>query len=109
MASVVSTVAASLKTPDFHGLHKTTRAPVCDESSNLQLHSVLLEKQTSVRGLMGVSGVSGDEGNVVALMPIFMCLQLTDSICEQRKAGGMDVLLNVSETSYYPSLFMRHL
>ena len=43
----------------------------------------------SVRGLMGVSGVSGEEGIVVALMPVFMYLQLTDNICEQRKAGGV--------------------
>ena len=38
MASVVSTVAAGLETPDFHELRKTTGAPVRDESGNLQLH-----------------------------------------------------------------------
>lgn len=65
MASVVSTVAAGLETPDFLELRKTTTAPVRDESGNRQLYSVIPEKQTSVRGLMGsergydVSGVSG--------------------------------------------------
>ena len=65
MASVVSTVAAGLETPDFLELRKTTTAPVRDESGNRQLYSVLPEKQTSVRGLMGsergydISGVSG--------------------------------------------------
>ena len=34
MASVVSTIAAGLETPDFHELRKTTRAPVRDESEN---------------------------------------------------------------------------
>jgi hypothetical protein len=65
MASVVSTVAAGLETPDFLELRKTTTAPVRDEGGNRQLYSVLPEKQTSVRGLMGsergydISGVSG--------------------------------------------------
>ena len=65
MASVVSTVAAGLETPDFLELRKTTTAPVRDEGGNRQLYSVLPEKHTSVRGLMGsergydISGVSG--------------------------------------------------
>jgi hypothetical protein len=49
MASVVSTVAAGLETPDFLELRKTTTAPVRDEGGNRQLYSVLPEKQTSVR------------------------------------------------------------
>lgn len=65
MASVVSTVAAGLETPDFLELRKTTTVPARDDSGNRQLYSVVPEKQTSVRGLMGsergydVSGVSG--------------------------------------------------
>jgi splicing factor 3B subunit 2 len=65
MASVVSTVAAGLETPDFLELRKTSAAPARDEIGSRQLYSVLPEKQTSVRGLMGsergyeVSGVVG--------------------------------------------------
>jgi splicing factor 3B subunit 2 len=65
MASVVSTVAAGLETPDFLELRKTSSAPVRDEGGSRQLYSVLPEKQTSVRGLMGsergydISGVAG--------------------------------------------------
>lgn len=65
MASVVSTVAAGLETPDFLELRKTSTASVRDDGGNRQLYSVLPEKQTSVRGLMGsergydISGVAG--------------------------------------------------
>ena len=65
MASVVATVAAGLETPDFLELRKTSTAPVRDEGGSRQLYSVLSEKQTSVRGLMGsergydISGVVG--------------------------------------------------
>lgn len=65
MASVVSTVAAGLETPDFLELRKTSTAPVRDEGGSRQLYSVLPEKQTSIRGLMGsergydISGVVG--------------------------------------------------
>jgi splicing factor 3B subunit 2 len=92
MASVVSTVAAGLETPDFLELRKTTTAPVRDESGNRQLYSVLPEKQTSVRGLMGsergydVSGVSG------ATVPV-----LKEERGTKRKAGGVDVSLDASE------------
>ncbi|KAF8261265.1 DUF382-domain-containing protein [Lactarius quietus] len=92
MASVVSTVAAGLETPDFLELRKTTTAPVRDESGNRQLYSVLPEKQTSVRGLMGsergydVSGVSG------ATVPV-----LREERGTKRKAGGVDVSLDASE------------
>jgi splicing factor 3B subunit 2 len=64
MASVVSTVAAGLETPDFLELRKTA-APTRDENGSRQLYSVLPEKQTSVRGFMGsergydVTGVVG--------------------------------------------------
>ncbi|KAF8484216.1 hypothetical protein F5888DRAFT_1797051 [Russula emetica] len=69
MASVVSTVAAGLETPDFLELRKTSTAPVRDEGGNRQLYSVLPEKQT----------VLGEErGN-------------------KRKAGGVDVSLDASE------------
>ncbi|KAH9048649.1 DUF382-domain-containing protein [Lactarius deliciosus] len=92
MASVVSTVAAGLETPDFLELRKTTTAPVRDETGSRQLYSVIPEKQTSVRGLMGsergydISGVSG------ASVPV-----LKEERGTKRKAGGVDVSLDASE------------
>lgn len=69
MASVVSTVAGGLETPDFLELRKTAQsrpAPAAEEDGRpRQLYQVLEEKQASVRGLMGsergydLRGVSG--------------------------------------------------
>ena len=55
MASVVSTVAGGLETPDFLELRKTaTRAPSeAADAGPRSLYQVVPEKQTSVRGLMG--------------------------------------------------------
>ena len=55
MASVVSTIAGGLETPDFLELRKnvtrsTSEAPTSGPRS---LYQVVPEKQTSVRGLMG--------------------------------------------------------
>ncbi|KAI0270266.1 DUF382-domain-containing protein [Russula aff. rugulosa BPL654] len=92
MASVVSTVAAGLETPDFLELRKTSTAPVRDEGGNRQLYSVLPEKQTGVRGLMG-SERGYDVGGVVgASVPV-----LGEERGNKRKAGGVDVSLDVSE------------
>ena len=54
MASVVSTIAGGLETPDFLELRKTAR-PVADagETDPRGLYQVLEEKRTSVRGFMG--------------------------------------------------------
>lgn len=66
MASVVSTVAGGLETPDFLELRKNSaKAPSESESGPRSLYQVVPERQTSVRGLMGseraydVSAVSG--------------------------------------------------
>ena len=66
MASVVSTVAGGLETPDFLELRKNaTRAQSEVDSGPRSLYQVVPEKQTSVRGLMGsergydVSAVAG--------------------------------------------------
>ena len=67
MASVVSTVAGGLETPDFLELRKNAgRAPSeATDSGPRSLYQVVPEKQTSVRGLMGseraydVSAVAG--------------------------------------------------
>lgn len=55
MASVVSTVAGGLETPDFLELRKNaTRAPSESvDSGPRSLYQVVPEKQTSVRGIMG--------------------------------------------------------
>jgi splicing factor 3B subunit 2 len=55
MASVVSTVAGGLETPDFLELRKTSSRHPSDasESGPRSLYQVVPEKQTSVRGLMG--------------------------------------------------------
>ena len=70
MASVVSTVAAGLETPDFLELRKTTATPVQDEGGNRQLYSVLPEKQTSVRGLMGSERGYNISGVVATSVPV---------------------------------------
>ncbi len=67
MASVVSTVAGGLETPDFLELRKTATRTTTEaaESGPRSLYQVVPEKQTSVRGLMGsergydVSAVTG--------------------------------------------------
>ncbi|KAF8735527.1 hypothetical protein AX14_001898 [Amanita brunnescens Koide BX004] len=67
MASVVSTVAGGLETPDFLELRKSSQRTVSEavEAGPRSLYQVVPEKQTSVRGLMGsdraydVSAVAG--------------------------------------------------
>ena len=68
MASVVSTVAGGLETPDFLELRKTagrSREADREDSGPRSLYQVVPEKQTSVRGLMGseraydISAVAG--------------------------------------------------
>ena len=67
MASVVSTVAGGLETPDFLELRKNTAKAQADssESGPRSLYQVVPERETSVRGLMGseraydVAAVSG--------------------------------------------------
>ena len=74
MASVVSTVAGGLETPDFLELRKNAaRAPSeAMDSGPRSLYQVVPEKQAAVRGLMGsdraydVSAV----GNAGAAIPV---------------------------------------
>ncbi|KAH9980808.1 DUF382-domain-containing protein [Lactifluus volemus] len=91
MASVVSTVAAGLETPDFLELRKTA-APTRDENGSRQLYSVLPEKQTSVRGFMGSERGYDVTGVVGPSVPV-----LGEERGTKRKAGGVDVSLDVSE------------
>jgi splicing factor 3B subunit 2 len=55
MASVVSTVAGGLETPDFLELRKTANRATSEigDSGPRSLYQVVPEKQTAVRGLMG--------------------------------------------------------
>lgn len=73
MASVVSTVAGGLETPDFLELRKAApRAAAEPDSGPRSLYQVVPEKQTNIRGLMGsergydVSSVA----NVGASIPV---------------------------------------
>jgi splicing factor 3B subunit 2 len=70
MASVVSTVATGLETPDFLKLWKTSTAPVRDEGGNQQLYSVLPEKQMNVCSLMGSKRGYDISSIVGASMPV---------------------------------------
>ncbi|KAF8326893.1 DUF382-domain-containing protein [Amanita rubescens] len=95
MASVVSTVAGGLETPDFLELRKSSQRTVSEavEAGPRSLYQVVPEKQTSVRGLVGsdraydVSAVSG----AGAAIPV-----LGDDRSAKRK-GGVDVSLDASE------------
>ncbi|KAG6908648.1 hypothetical protein DXG01_003826 [Tephrocybe rancida] len=92
MASVVSTVAGGLETPDFLELRKGRTVQEAVDSGPRSLYQVVPEKQTSVRGLMGsergydVSAVSG------APIPV-----LGDERGTKRKANGVDVSIDASE------------
>jgi len=94
MASVVSTVAGGLETPDFLELRKGRTVSEAMESGTgpRSLYQVVPEKQTSVRGLMG-SDRAYDVGAVAgAPIPV-----LGDERGTKRKANGVDVSIDVSE------------
>ncbi|RXW14786.1 hypothetical protein EST38_g11069 [Candolleomyces aberdarensis] len=95
MASVVSTVAGGLETPDFLELRKgRDRTEEPSSSGPRSLYHVVPEKQTSVRGLMGsergydVSAVaSGSNANVPVL----------GEERSTKKKNGVDIALDASE------------
>ena len=71
MASVVSTIAGGLETPDFLELRKNTArdsSEAAETSGPRSLYQVVPEKQTSVRGLMGSE--RGYDVGAVATAPI---------------------------------------
>ncbi|KAI0819052.1 hypothetical protein BC629DRAFT_1278386 [Irpex lacteus] len=96
MASVVSTVAGGLETPDFLELRKNAGRAQSEavDSGPRSLYQVVPEKQTSVRGLMGsergydVSAVA----NAGAAIPV-----LGDERGTKRKANGVDISIDASE------------
>ncbi|KIL59014.1 hypothetical protein M378DRAFT_85682 [Amanita muscaria Koide BX008] len=95
MASVVSTVAGGLETPDFLELRKSSQRTVSEavDSGPKSLYQVVPERQTSIRGLMGsdraydVSAVA----NAGAAVPV-----LGDERTSKRK-NGVDISLDASE------------
>jgi splicing factor 3B subunit 2 len=95
MASVVSTIAGGLETPDFLELRKNpprsgteTPAPM-----NKTLYQVLPERQTSVRGLMGSDrGYDVSAATANAAIPV-----LGEERGTKRKAGGVDISLDAAE------------
>ncbi|KAI0707825.1 hypothetical protein C8Q76DRAFT_696149 [Earliella scabrosa] len=94
MASVVSTVAGGLETPDFLELRKNaTRATSEADSGPRSLYQVVPERQTSVRGLMGsergydVSAVTGG-----GAIPV-----LGDERGTKRKGSGVDISIDAAE------------
>ncbi|KAF7370735.1 PSP domain-containing protein [Mycena sanguinolenta] len=92
MASVVSTVAAGLETPDFLELRKGRAASEVD-SGPRSLYQVVPERQTAVRGLMGsergydVSAVASH-----ANLPV-----LGDERSTKRNKNGVDVSIDAAE------------
>ncbi|KAF8634511.1 hypothetical protein AX15_000844 [Amanita polypyramis BW_CC] len=95
MASVVSTVAGGLETPDFLELRKSSQRSVSEavDSGPRSLYQVIPEKQTSIRGLMG-SDRAYDVSTVAnsgAPIPV-----LGDERTTKRKSG-VDVTLDASE------------
>lgn len=95
MASVVSTVAGGLETPDFLELRKTSSRHPSDASEGgpRSLYQVVPEKQTSVRGLMGsergydVSQVTNPQN-----LPV-----LGEERGTKRKANGVDISIDAGE------------
>lgn len=115
MASVVSTVAGGLETPDFLELRKAApRAAAEPDSGPRSLYQVVPEKQTNIRGLMGsergydVSSVAnvgasipvlGEErGTKVRLFfPSYAVSHNADLRASQRKANGVDISIDAAE------------
>ncbi|KAK0196459.1 DUF382-domain-containing protein [Armillaria mellea] len=94
MASVVSTIAGGLETPDFLELRKNSGRTVSEamESGPRSLYQVVPEKQTSVRGLMGSE--RGYDVSAVAGAPIPV---LGDERGTKRKANGVDVSIDAGD------------
>ncbi|KAM5538103.1 hypothetical protein V8D89_008300 [Ganoderma adspersum] len=95
MASVVSTVAGGLETPDFLELRKNASRPTPDvDSGPRSLYQVVPEKQTSVRGLMGsergydVSAVSS--GGAIPVLG-------NEERSNKRRGSGVDVSIDAAE------------
>ncbi|RPD66578.1 DUF382-domain-containing protein [Lentinus tigrinus ALCF2SS1-7] len=97
MASVVSTVAGGLETPDFLELRKNASRTTTEaaETGPRSLYQVVPEKQTSVRGLMGsergydVSAVTG--GGAIPVLGDERGSKV------RRKGSGVDISIDAAE------------
>jgi splicing factor 3B subunit 2 len=114
MASVVSTVAGGLETPDFLELRKNA-SRVTDVGDSRSLYQVVPERQSSVRGLMGsdraydIGGVAGsaqnlpvlgeERGTKVSFLKKRKCSigLIRYAPYPQRKADGVEVSIDASE------------
>jgi len=95
MASVVSTVAGGLETPDFLELRKgrtISEAVSASETGPRSLYQVVPEKQASVRGLMG-----SERGYDVSAVSAGAVPVLGDERGTKRKANGVDISIDASE------------
>jgi splicing factor 3B subunit 2 len=116
MASVVSTIAGGLETPDFLELRKRRDEETPIPSSRggkddpKSLYHVLKEKNTSVRGMMGsergydvsdiASGsvpVLGEERGTKVRCNFMMLNMSHQQFCFQRKANDVDLSIDASE------------
>ncbi|KAJ7585791.1 hypothetical protein C8J56DRAFT_788387 [Mycena floridula] len=89
MASVVSSIAGGLETPDFIELRKRPTSSVDDGPKSL--YQVLPEKQTNVRGMMG-SERGYDVSKVAGGLPV-----LGDERGTKRKASAVDLSIDAAE------------
>ncbi|KAF9447985.1 DUF382-domain-containing protein [Macrolepiota fuliginosa MF-IS2] len=95
MASVVSTVAGGLETPDFLELRKNARPAAgsgAGESGPRSLYHVVPEKQTNVRGIMG-----SERGYDVAAVAGAAIPVLGDERGSKQKRNGVDVSIDAGE------------
>ncbi|KAF8522153.1 hypothetical protein BU17DRAFT_45090 [Hysterangium stoloniferum] len=96
LASIVSTVAGGLETPDFLELRKNAgraASEAVEPSGPRSLYHVVPEKQTSVRGLMG-SERGYDVGAVTNGVSVPV---LGEERGTKRKANGVDVSIDPAE------------
>ncbi|EIW72250.1 hypothetical protein TREMEDRAFT_72698 [Tremella mesenterica DSM 1558] len=96
--SVVSTVPGGLETPDFIELRKNSRAESEDvgPSGPKELYQVIPERETSARGFLGSTTAydfsTVGKGAAGSSAPV-----LGDERSHKRKAGDVDISVNVDE------------
>ncbi|KAF6763483.1 spliceosome associated protein [Ephemerocybe angulata] len=93
MASVVSTVAGGLETPDFIELRKARERTSEEPSAGPRsLYHVVPERQTNVRGLMG-----SERGYDVSAVAQATNIPVLGEDGRPKKKGGVEVTLDASE------------
>ncbi|KAJ6518651.1 DUF382-domain-containing protein [Mycena sanguinolenta] len=92
MASVVSTVAAGLETPDFLELRKGRAASEAVDSGPRSLYQVVPERQTAVRGLMG-----SERGYDVSAVASHANLPVLGDERSTKRKNGVDISIDAAE------------